>query len=73
MREALVLLGVELPGIQDADVELFEWALDLAENRRNGSKVTACRFQAQISAAELNLLYCWVDKWVRTRFVYLLC
>ena len=73
MKEALVLLGVELPGLQDADVELFEWALDLAENRRNGSKVTACRFQAQISAAELNLLYWWVDKWVRTRFVYLLC
>ena len=68
MRQQFEQQGMEMPPGEDPDDVLFEYALAAEESRRNGSRVTSCRFQASVASCQLNLQYWFADKFVRTAF-----
>ena len=66
MLQAMSAQGIELPGEQDADQELWDFCMSQGLSRRSGQRVTMCRFQAGTAAAKHNLGYWEVDKFLRT-------
>ena len=66
IQRQMALAGIDLPGIKDADEEVFDWVLEQGITRRNGAKCTAARFQAHVAGMQLNLGYWFVDKYLRT-------
>ena len=60
--------GVELPGLDSSEVELFHYSLD-STFAASGARCNQARFQACIATCEKNLGHWHVDRTVRTAFV----
>ena len=60
--------GVELPGLDSSEVELFHYSLDSTFAAR-GARCNQARFQACIATCEKNLGHWHVDRTVRTAVV----
>ena len=65
MQRQMALLGIDLPGIKDADEALFDWVWVQGITRRNCARSTAARFQAHVAGMKQNLGYWLIDKFLR--------
>ena len=66
MLKALQKAGVDLPGVEDPEHELWDWCMEAGLRRKAGSKVTAARFQGGVASAVCNVEHWWIDKFCRT-------
>lgn len=69
MLNELALQGVELPGEQEADQELWQHLMDKGMERPSNGKVNICRFQGAVHVCEANCNMWWMDRFVRTPFL----
>ena len=58
--------GIELPGLEDPEMELFDYCMEAGLRRKAGSKITAARFCGSIAAAKCNVEHWAMDKVCRT-------
>ena len=71
MLKALQKAGVDLPGVEDPEHELWDWCMEAGLRRKAGSKVTAARFPGSVASAQCNVEHWWIDKFCRTASKYI--
>ena len=67
MFEVIGRVGTEFRGLIAPEFELWDFFIACGLRRKGGSKVTNCRFQGSIAAAQQNVAHWQVDKCARTR------
>lgn len=66
MLRSLKLGQTDLPGLEDPEMELWDYCMEAGLRRRAGSKVTAARFCGSTASAQVNVEHWGIDKFCRT-------
>ena len=66
----LARLGIELPGVESLEKEVFQFMASRGCEVREHRRVSMCRFAASVAAAEFHLTKWNIDKYETLTFVF---